>query len=161
VYIPANPLDALTAAFRAGGWELETHIAIAIVLADQDQDFASKVLGSRTYWSLIGAGIPGDILLEICTRFHALERLREWRLNHFKQKRKLQRGRPCDFYPLFQVLCSSLATRYGHGRQFREEFCTLVELVFGKFVAVDSYRTTLKRARREFSRPAVSSVRCG
>ena len=122
---------------------------VAMARANRDGEYAHQILADRTYWGLIREGLPGDILFEICVLFHALTKVRESFLVEFhRHGGVLERGRPSDFFPLFQLICFMLASRYGRGRQFREEFCKLTFLVFGKQITSDSYRTTLKRVRR-------------
>jgi hypothetical protein len=150
VYAPANPLWVLEAAFERRG--LRGLLLAAVNRAVEDQAFLQSVLNNRDYqdyWHLVSKGIPGDLLLQTCGFFHALAQLIESAAAEYKHGGGLLRkGRPSDFYPLFQIVCWMLANRYGRGRQFRENFCNLGFLVFNKKISVESYHTTLKRARR-------------
>jgi hypothetical protein len=146
---PANPVDVMMMALRS---RPDPHCicAAAIELADRDSEFGNRVVDRPAYWNLVKAGIPGDMLVELCVLVHALAKARESLLIEFKRNGGvMQRGRPDDFGPLFRMVCFMLASRYGRGRQFREDFRDLAHLVFDKKISVDSYRTELKRARHE------------
>lgn len=147
---PANPLDVLRMTLRATPIRYRLY-KTALAQVDRDDEFARQILASKIYWSLIREGLPGDILFELCVLLHVMTHVRESALIEIhREGGRLKRGRPGDFFPLFQLLCFMLASRYGRGRQFRAEFSELTYLVFGKRITVDSYRTSLKRARAAF-----------
>lgn len=148
--MPVNPLDWLDGTIWALEGTLWADWLGAIVLGNIDVEFSDRILANRSYWCLVFAGIPGDILHEICARFHAFMRLRESAIAGLKQRGGVrQKGRPREPYGVFQLVCSMLAKRYGHGMRLSEEFADLGYLVFGKRIAPDSYHTLLKRAWQE------------
>ena len=163
-----NPLDGVALAFRQRG--LEDYLAHAQAMANTDEEFRERVLATPACRHLFDAGVYIDVVVDICTLFHAFAVLHEQLRAEFKtRKGKRKRGRPTDFFPMFQYcsdwlasqciarrlfygmsrcLCPTDDTRTVHSndrRRFHEQFRDLAGLVYGRTVTVDSYCRSLKR----------------
>jgi hypothetical protein len=144
-FVPYNPVFLMKMALKDELWLLE---AAARLFIGRELDFIERIQTAPAYQRLVMVGVDAETLLQTCIMFRALELAMPIIRKHFRALRsKPPNGRPRSLFPLFQYCCGEMA-RDVSTLQFRDEFESLAELVYGKFICRgESYRRSLMRIR--------------